>query len=56
MVRQRENDVWSSVSFAHIAVQIWRQFYSINDNGYVIVLNIIELKWLIYINWAMRYW
>ena len=32
MVRQRENDVWSSVSFAYIAVQIWRQFYSINDN------------------------
>jgi hypothetical protein len=34
MVRQRENDAWSSVSFAYIAccILIWRQFYSINDN------------------------
>ena len=32
MVRQRENDVWSLASFAFFAVQIWRQFYRINDN------------------------
>jgi hypothetical protein len=32
LVRQRENYIWSSVSFAYIAVKIWRQFHSINDN------------------------
>ena len=33
MVRQRENDVWSSVSFAYINENLCRQIYSIKiDN------------------------
>jgi hypothetical protein len=38
----RENDVWSSASFDYVILykNIWRQFYSINDNWFKLTISV----------------